>query len=116
MPKARKIMQIPSNLREELNRRLRDSGYSGFVALSEWLKWLGHDIGKSAIHRYSAGLKEQDRAYGAFATGFQANTSDNTPSEILLELGALRVREHDLLKRLEEISHTKALGAGRSAS
>lgn len=111
MPKARKIMQIPQNIRDELNRRLRDNGYSDFVVLSEWLKWLGHDISKSAIHRYTVGLKEQDQAYSAFTTGFQIGIPDHTASEILMELGALRVRENDLLKRLEDISHRRTLRA-----
>ena len=98
-------MQIPSGLREELNARLRQSGYSGLVGLSEWLSVLGYKIGKSAIHRYSVELKAQDRAHQTDATGRRGDLSNLTTSDMLFELGMLRVREHQIIKRLADIGY-----------
>lgn len=104
MPRVRKITQIPLNLRDELDGRLRNSGYSGLVALSDWLKGLGYEVGKSAVHRYSVELRARDRAIAAGVRGMRSDISNYTTTDILAELGALRVREHRLVRRLEEVS------------
>lgn len=104
MPRVRKITQLPVRLRDELNSRLRCSGYSGLVALSGWLKGLGYEIGKSAVHRYSIELRAEDQASMIGVRGLRDDTSNYTISEILAELGALRVREHRLIMQLVEVS------------
>lgn len=100
-------MQIPPGLREELNARLRQSGYSGLVELSEWLSRQGYKIGKSAVHRYSVELKAQDRAYEISTAGGRGDISKLTTSDMLIELGRLRVREHQIIKRLADIGYIR---------
>jgi len=52
MPQRPMVTQLPDDLRAELDRRLISSGFSGYVALSEWLQEQGYTISKSALHRY----------------------------------------------------------------
>lgn len=46
------IIQLPEAVRLELDRRLVQSGFSGFRELSEWLAEQGFEVSKSAVHRY----------------------------------------------------------------
>jgi len=59
MPPRSKVFTLPAELRAELDRRLIDSGFGGYVALSDWLEQQGYHIGKSALHSYGQDL-EQD--------------------------------------------------------
>ncbi|MCD7099107.1 DUF3486 family protein [Stenotrophomonas sp. MMGLT7] len=49
MPPPSKIDQLPEDVRAELEQRLISNGFSGYVALSEWLADAGYSIGKSAL-------------------------------------------------------------------
>lgn len=46
------VLDLPPELKEELDRRLVKGGFSGYLALSEWLADGGFDISKSSVHRY----------------------------------------------------------------
>lgn len=54
-----KIVDLPADKREELERRLIDGGFRGYVELEAWLAQHGHEISKSAIHRYGSKLEEK---------------------------------------------------------
>lgn len=43
---------LPLSIRTELIERLKESGFSGYDAHSEWLKSAGHNFSKSAVHRF----------------------------------------------------------------
>ena len=59
MPPRSKIEQLPDEVRAELNRRLIDTGFSGYVELAEWLTERGHAIGKSAVGVYGQNLQRR---------------------------------------------------------
>ncbi len=67
MPPPSKLSQLPKDLLEELDARLRATGFGELVQHAEWLKSLGHDIGKSALGEYS--LKHRDGIKARFALG-----------------------------------------------
>lgn len=50
-----KVAQLPEALRDELNQRLIDGGFSNFTGLESWLADQGYAIGKSSIQRYACG-------------------------------------------------------------
>lgn len=52
MPPRSKVEQLPTDVREELDRRLQSNGFANYVQLSEWLAEKGYPIGKSALHSY----------------------------------------------------------------
>lgn len=62
MPPPPIIATLPQELREELNRRLVASGYSGLEEQAAWLRGQGVQIGKSAVGEYSLELKRKMEA------------------------------------------------------
>ena len=59
MPQRSKISILPEDLKAELDRRLIQSGFSGYEGLEEWLSAQGWQISKSAIHRYGSRFEER---------------------------------------------------------
>ena len=59
MPPPSKIDQLPEEVRAELENRLVDNGFAGYVQLSEWLAEQGYEIGKSAIGERGKQLKRK---------------------------------------------------------
>lgn len=45
-------MQLPDEVRSELDQRLVASGFGDYRGLADWLEEQGFEISKSAIHRY----------------------------------------------------------------
>lgn len=106
MPPRSKVELLPKHARDELDQKLRDNGYSELVGLSHWLRQThGTFIGKSALGQYALGLKAKDKAATKVAREMQEDLSDRETVDLLLELGALRVKEQRILRRLEEIGH-----------
>lgn len=59
MPPRSKVLQLPAELREELDKRLVARGFGGYVDLSEWLAGQGYQIGKSSLHVYGTDLERR---------------------------------------------------------
>ena len=59
MGERSKVTGMSPDMREALDRKLLDSGFSGYVALQDWLRAQGYDIGKSSIQRYGSRLEEK---------------------------------------------------------
>jgi hypothetical protein len=98
-----KILRLPPKLRAELDRRLIESGFSGYAALARWLGEQGCPITGSKVHRYGRKLErrletlrlatEQARAVVKAAGG-----ADDTVNE-----GLMRLVQGDLFNVLLEI-------------
>ncbi len=52
-----KIRNLPIEIRNELDRRLREMSFQSFRSLSAWLDGKGFRISHSALHRYSRGFE-----------------------------------------------------------
>jgi hypothetical protein len=59
MPSRSKVALLPDDIRDELNARLINAGFSGYQALAEWLADQGFEIGKSSLHRYGQDFEEK---------------------------------------------------------
>ncbi|MBW4648926.1 MAG: DUF3486 family protein [Kastovskya adunca ATA6-11-RM4] len=59
MPRRSTILQLPEEIRLDLDRRLISGGFSNYQGLAEWLNERGFSISKSAIHRYGKEFQEQ---------------------------------------------------------
>jgi hypothetical protein len=106
MPPRGLIEQLPEQVREEVNRRLRANGYSDLVALAEWLtEEHGCKVSKSALGRYSFDLKAKDHATAMIARDMRDDLTNRETIDLLVELGTLRIKEQRILKRLEEIGY-----------
>ncbi|WP_435100816.1 DUF3486 family protein [Arhodomonas sp. AD133] len=59
MPQRSAVEQLPDDIRTELDRRLAQSGFSGYAELAEWLTGQGYQISRSAVHRYGQRLERR---------------------------------------------------------
>lgn len=109
MPPRSPIDMLPEEVKAELNSRLRANGYSDLVAMTEWLtKEHGCKTSKTALGRYSYDLKTKDNASSMIAQEMHGDISNRQAIDLLVELGALRIKEHRIIKRLEDIGYIQA--------
>jgi hypothetical protein len=54
-----KVDLLPEAVREDLNRRLVGSAFSGYEQLADWIAEQGFAISKSALHRYGERFEER---------------------------------------------------------
>jgi Protein of unknown function (DUF3486) len=59
MPQVRAIDLLPAAIKSELDDRLIQSGFGGYVGLSEWLKEQGWEISKSSLGEYGKDFKDR---------------------------------------------------------
>lgn len=59
MPARSSVSQLPEAIRDELNRRLVGSDFSGYQELADWLCEIGHPISRSAVHRHGTALERE---------------------------------------------------------
>ncbi len=57
MPARSAVGQLPEEIRDEINRRLVENSFSGYAQLAGWLRELGYQISKSALHRHGSQLE-----------------------------------------------------------
>lgn len=61
MPRRSVIARLPTAVRREINDRLQESGFSGYVELSAELARRGVHVSKSALHEYGRYLQKSLR-------------------------------------------------------
>ncbi|MDR1995118.1 phage protein Gp27 family protein [Azonexus sp.] len=59
MGRPSKIKGLPETMIDELNRRLINSGFTGYDGLTAWLKSEGFDISKSSVIRHGSSLESE---------------------------------------------------------
>jgi Protein of unknown function (DUF3486) len=59
MPQVRAIDLLPADVKSALDDRLIQSGFGGYVGLSEWLKEQGWEISKSSLGEYGKDFKDR---------------------------------------------------------
>lgn len=59
MARRSKVSALPSGVLDDLNAQLIERGFSGYVELADWLKSIGFDISKSALHRHGSELEAE---------------------------------------------------------
>jgi Protein of unknown function (DUF3486) len=62
MPPRSKVEGLPKAVKEWLDRALVDGNFAGYEALAAELKTRGHDISKTAVHRYGQAFEERLQA------------------------------------------------------
>ncbi|MCY4548139.1 MAG: DUF3486 family protein [Defluviicoccus sp.] len=81
MPARSKVMALPREVRERLDRLLIERGFSGYAQLAEWLAEQGHPMSHAAVHRYGSALErriEQVRLSTEMAQTLVAATPDDS--------------------------------------
>ena len=59
MGERSKILDLPEATRSDLDKRLIQGGFSGYVELEAWLRAQGFEVGKSSIHRYGSQMERR---------------------------------------------------------
>lgn len=59
MARRSKVSGLPTEVLDDLNTQLVQRGFCDYEALSDWLKSLGFDISKSALHRHGSELEAE---------------------------------------------------------
>ena len=59
MPPRSKVYELDAETRQELNRRIVESGFGRYAGHSAWLAERGHSISASALSRYGVQLKRE---------------------------------------------------------
>ncbi|MEF2154662.1 DUF3486 family protein [Luteimonas sp. FXH3W] len=59
MPPRSKVHQLPEDIRQSLEQRLIQSGFSDYQGLSDWLAEQGFEIARSSLHRFGQGFEER---------------------------------------------------------
>ena len=106
MPPRGIVESLSDQVKLEVDQKLRAAAYGELVSLANWLTVThGVKISKSALGRYSQELKAKDRASELVARDMRDSLTDRQAIDLLVELGTLRIREHRILKRLEQIGY-----------
>lgn len=59
MPQVSAVYTLPEDVKKELDKKLVDNHFSGYLDLEKWLRGQGFEISKSSIHRYGSKFKQQ---------------------------------------------------------
>lgn len=101
-----KVRELPEEIRAELDRRLADSGFRGYVALERWLRSRGFEIGKSSIHRYGQRLERSLAAVKASTEAARAIASaapDDADERSAAVMSILQTEIFNTLVALQEL-------------
>lgn len=102
------VNKLEADDRKALNRYIRDQQYGDVDHIYKYVKDMGIRTSRSAIHRYILALKEADGLDGATFLEIAATSPTmanglTRTERLLMELGALRQRESEVLGELAEI-------------
>lgn len=59
MGERSKVLELPQEVKGELDQRLIRGGFAGYVELQEWLRGQGYQLSKSSIHRYGSQMEQR---------------------------------------------------------
>ena len=110
MAPPRRVDRLPSEVRQELDRRLVKSGFGDYDGLSGWLAEQGYAIGKSALHVYGQEVKRdfQKTLNRLRAASYMVAQVDDEAENALDKANALRLRDElfDQINMFEEFENT----------
>jgi len=103
MPKRSAVEMLPDEVKAELNRKLIRRGFSGYVALAEWLEAKGFGISKSAIHRYGQDFEERLAALKVATEQAKAIAESAPDNEGALNDALIRVIQEKAFRALVDM-------------
>ena len=59
MGRRSSIKSLPGEVREEIDARLVENGFTGYTELSDEMRHRGFEISKSALHRHGAAMEKR---------------------------------------------------------
>jgi hypothetical protein len=118
-----KIKRLPPEIREELNRRLVNGGFSDYRGLSRWLEEQGYEISPSAINTYARRFEQRLEAVRlataqARAVVEAAPDDDDRINQALMKIVQTTLFEmmidlNDTRQKLADVERARKTGAAR---
>ncbi len=107
-----KVDGLPAEVLDDLNAELIKRGFRDYEDLSTWLKGLGHDISKSALHRHGSALEAEFEeamadARRTRALARAARESGDNDDGALLE-SASRIMQDNLIRQALKLKNSGA--------
>jgi len=81
MPPRSNVAKLPDNIRDELQRRLHESGYGDYQEHADWLKEQGYEVSKSALHVYGARFEKKMEAW-SFVNGMIQKATEDSGGDV----------------------------------
>lgn len=106
MARASAVDKLSPQHKRMLDDKLFDNGFNGYVDLERWLRELGYEISKSAIHRYGQKLESKLNATKIatdMAIHFAQNVGDDTGALSNATLSILQTEAFNALVALKEL-------------
>lgn len=100
MPARPAIMQLPEDVRAELDRRLIQGGFAGYEALATWLAEQGWQVSKSAVHRYGQRFEDRVRALKVATDQAKAIVESSPDDEGAISEALMRLVQEKLFQVL----------------
>ncbi len=103
MPPRSKVSLLPDDVRANLDARLIQSGFSGYVELSEWLTSQGFEIKKSALHAYGSNFEERVNALKVATQQARAIVEQSPDDEGAMSEALMRLVQEKIFSILLEL-------------
>lgn len=103
MPRRSSILDLPDDLKAELDRRLLAAGFSGYEKLEEWLTSEGHPRGKSSIHRYGSDFESRIKSLKLVTEQARAIVAESPDEENAVGDALARLVQEKLFSVLMEL-------------
>jgi Protein of unknown function (DUF3486) len=119
MPPRSKVAMLPPVVRDELERRMVERGFSGYEELASWLQQQGYQIAEDSVHRYGAKFYQKieslkDSTLQAMAITHAASADRDSIVDVTLDL--LNQRVFSTLLEAEQIEQGDIIRLSRTVS
>lgn len=103
MPRRSAILTLPAEVKAWLDGALVEGNFSGYEALEEALKERGHEISKSAIHRYGQDFEERLKTLRLVTEQARAVVEHSPDDEDAVNQALVRLTQEKLFGVLMDI-------------
>ena len=97
-----KVAGLSEEVRQELDRRLIQGSFSGYVAIAEWLTEQGYPISHASVHRHGAQLERKIEAIRIATEQAKAMVSAAPDAEGAMSEATIRMAQERLFVLLNE--------------
>lgn len=104
MAKRKAVEQLPEQVRSDLNQQLVARGFAGYEDLAAWLKSIGYDISKSALHRYGQEFEDELHALRTSTEQARAVVAASPDNEGAMSDALIRLVQQKLFGLLREVN------------
>lgn len=104
MAKRKRVHQLPEPVQDQLHQQLIQRGFAGYEELASWLKSIGYDISKSALHRYGQSFEDRLAALKLSTQQAQAVVAASPDTEGAMSDALIRLVQDRLFTVLVEVN------------